>query len=346
MPRATYLIEPRRLILREEEAPRPGPGEALIELHAVGICGSDTHWYTEGRIGVTTLDAPLTLGHEPMGVVVEVGEGVDRALVGRRVAIEPAIHCGQCRWCLEGDTNLCPEVQFLGTPPTQGAFRERIAHPARLIEPLPNAVGDETGALLEPLAIGLHAADLLKIRAASTVLVLGAGPVGLCAMLAARLASPGRLIVVEPLGYRRERASALGADLTFSPEDPDLLKHVRAATGGYGARYVIEAAGTPESIRLMAELAEPGARLAAIGIDPHDRFGFNHSTARRKGLTVYMIRRSRHTLARAIALTAAGRWRPESLVTHRGGLADVAPLMDKMTGYQDGILKAVIDPRK
>lgn len=344
--RRTTLTAPRAIEFSEESRPTPGPGEVLIELHSVGICGSDVHWFTEGRIGETLLKEPLTLGHEPSGRVVEAGAGVDRSLVGKRVAVEPAIHCGTCKFCLEGDYNICPNVRFLGTPPTQGAFRELITHPASLVAPLPDSISDDLGALLEPLAIGVHAVDLLKPRIASSMLIMGAGPVGLCTLLASKLYAPSKLIVIEPLEYRRRLAKEMGADLVFSPQDPDLVKEIRRVTGGYGARYVFEAVGTEETFGQMVEVAEPGAKIAAIGIEPCDHFGFNNSVARRKGLTVYMVRRSRNTLHRAIEITHGRYWNPQPLITHHMGLGDLPKGMGMVAGYSDGVLKAMVDPRK
>lgn len=344
--RRTTLTAPRSIQFYEDTRPAPGPGEALVALTAVGICGSDVHWYTEGRIGETLLKSPLTLGHEPAGKVVEIGPGVDRGLVGKRVAIEPAIHCGHCKFCLEGNYNICPDVKFLGTPPTQGAFRELIAHPASLLVELPDSISDDIGALLEPLAIGVHAVDLLKVRLGSTIVIQGAGPVGLCTLLAARLTAPTKLIVVEPLPYRRELARKMGADLVLDPADPNLIAEVKKATGGYGAKYVFEAVGTMETFGLMVELAEPGAKVGCIGIEPGDHFGYNNSVARRKGLTIFMIRRSRRTLEKAIEITHGGYWRPEPLITHHVGLGALAQSMELVAEYGDGVMKAMVDPRK
>lgn len=343
--RAAVLNAPGQITFTERTTPMPARGEVLVELTAVGVCGSDVHWFEEGHIGDVVLDEPLTLGHEPAGVVRAVGEGVDRALVGRRVAVEPAIHCGVCRFCAEGDTNICPNVRFMGTPPTQGAFQQLLAHPAHLIAPLPDAVSDEVGALLEPLAIGVHIADLLRPRLGVNIVIQGAGPIGLSALLALRLAAPENLIVVEPLAYRRELATELGATHTFDCESPDVVDEVRRLTGGYGADYVVEAVGTPESFARMVDFAQPGAQVAVAGIEPNDRFGCSCGVARRKGLTFHMVRRSRHTLERAIAMTVGGYWHPEAMVTHRRGLDALGPTMQTLSDYADGIVKAIVDPR-
>jgi L-iditol 2-dehydrogenase len=344
--RATYLTAPRVMELTNDERPAPGPGEVLLELTAVGVCGSDVHWWLDGQIGTTKLGGRLTLGHEPAGRVLSVGPGADPALKGKRVAVEPAMPCGHCKFCLRGDVNICPDVKFLGTWPYQGAYRELMTHPAHLVEPLPDSISDAMGALHEPLAIGVHVSDLLKPRLGTTVVIQGAGPVGLACLLAMKLHGPAMLIVVEPLAYRRELALKLGADVTLSPDDPDVEKEIARLTGGYGAQIVIEAVGEPASFDQMVRFAEPGAKIALVGIDPHDRLAFNHSIARRKGLTVILVRRSRNTLTRALDLTARGLWRPEPLLTHEAGLADLAKTLDMVAARGDGVVKAIIDPRK
>ena len=332
--------------MTEAERPKPGPGEVLLELGAVGVCGSDVHWYLEGGIGTAKLEGPLTLGHEPAGRVIEIGEGVDPALRGLRVAIEPAIPCMRCKFCMRGDVNICPDVMFLGTTPTHGAYRELMTHPASLVVPIPDSISDEMGALLEPLAIAVHVSDLLKPRLGATVVIQGAGPIGLSCLLAMKLHAPEKIIVIEPLAYRRELALAMGADLAFSPDDPDVVREVEHVCGGYGAQYVIEAVGEPASFDQMVRFAEPGAKIALVGIDPLDRLGFNHSISRRKGLTVLLVRRSRNTLHRALELTARGWWQPQPLITHHRGLGDLTATMDMVADYRDGVIKAMIDPRK
>lgn len=344
--RTTFLTASRNIEQTTQERPTPAAGEVLVELSAVGVCGSDVHWYLEGHIGTSRREEPLTLGHEPAGRVIGLGEGVDDALLGKRVAIEPAIHCGVCPFCREGHTNLCPHGRFMGTPPTQGAFCETVAHPAHLVVALPDCISDEVGSLLEPLSIGVHVSDLLAPKLGKSIVILGAGPIGLSVLMALKHSAPEKLIVVEPLAYRREMALAMGADVVLSPKDPDVVAEVARLTGGYGAHQVIEAAGPMESFDLMVKLARPGGRVAVIGIEPNDHFGFNHSVARRKGLSILMVRRSRHTLERTIAMVAGGYMQPEALITHRRGLGDLAPTMEMIAGYEDGVIKAMIDPRK
>ena len=154
--KSIVLTEPLTLEVQETERRQPGPGEALVRVHSVGICGSDMHLYRHGHIGAIVLSGPFVIGHECMGHVEEVGEGVDASLVGTRVAVDPAIPCGRCRWCLAGLYNVCPTLPFIGLPDRPGAFQEYIVHPAQWIEPLPDDVSDDAGVVLEPLAIAMH----------------------------------------------------------------------------------------------------------------------------------------------------------------------------------------------
>ena len=164
--------------------PAPKAGEVLVKLEYVGICGSDMHYYETGRIGDYVVEPPFVLGHEPGGVVVEVGEGVTHLKAGDRVALEPGKTCGKCKFCREGKYNLCPDVIFFATPPVDGVFQEYVAHEADLCFKLPDNVSTLEGALIEPLAVGFHAAKQGGARAGQTAVVFGAGCIGLVSMMA------------------------------------------------------------------------------------------------------------------------------------------------------------------
>ncbi|MDP2958130.1 MAG: alcohol dehydrogenase catalytic domain-containing protein, partial [Longimicrobiales bacterium] len=194
--------------------PRPEvrPGEVLVRVQAVGVCGSDLHYYLDGRIGDTVAEQPLVLGHEFAGVIEEVGPGVTGLSVGQRVAVDPAIPCGQCEFCLKGNPNLCTLVRFCGTPPTDGALQELISWPAHLAYPLPGSIDAAQGALLETLGVGIHAVDLGKIRLADRVAVLGVGPIGLLIARLAKLSGAVEVFATDLRPTRLEMARAYGAD--------------------------------------------------------------------------------------------------------------------------------------
>ncbi|MDM8084017.1 zinc-binding dehydrogenase [Cellulomonas cellasea] len=322
--------------LTDEPDPVPSAGESLVRVTAVGLCGSDLHWFTDGGIGDAGLTSPLVLGHEMAGVVVG---GPDD---GQRVAIDPADPCGVCEHCLEGNRNLCPTVRFAGHGKTDGGLRELMAWPSHLLHPVPDTLSAADTAVLEPLGVALHAMDLGKPRLGATVVVVGCGPIGLCLVQLARVAGAGRVIAVEPLAHRRAAADALGADESLDPRDPQILDLVSAATGGGGAHLVIEAAGTDEAVDLAMHAARPGARVVLAGIPSEDSTTFPASVARRKGLTILMSRRMKEMYPRTIALVERGLVDVASLVSHTYALADAAEafrVADDRTG-----LKVVVEP--
>ena len=337
------LLEPRRFEIREEPVPEPGPGEVLIQSQAVGICASDIHYYAEGAIGDARVTAPFILGHEPMGTILGVGAEVSKNLVGKRVAIEPGIPCFECELCLKGDQNLCPNVRFFGSPPIEGAFRERFTHPAGLVEEVPDDFSPSDGALLEPLGVAIHAVDLSKAKVASSATVVGCGTIGLCTVAVLKAAGVTRILAVDPLGYRTQIAQKVGATETFIGSAEDALSEMLKATGGRGTDLVFEAAGYASAHAPSMEMACIGGKVVIIGISSEDRVSYKESAARRKGLTIYMARRSRRALRRGIDLVAAGRIDLSPLVTHRFPLDRIQEAFETVSGYKDGAVKAVIE---
>ncbi len=295
--------------IAEEPRPDPGEDEALVRVTAVGLCGSDLHWFAQGGIGDAVLSRPLVLGHE-FGGVVQGGP-----LDGVRVAVDPAIPCGRCESCLEGNRNLCPSVRFAGHSLTDGGLREYVAWPRHLLHPVPDSVSDAGVAVLEPLGVAVHAVDLAHVRSGATVVVVGCGPIGLAAVQVARAAGATSVVAVEPLGHRRAAASAW-ADLCLDPASPDLRDELAAGTGGRGADAVIECAGDDEAVAIAVDAARPGATVVLAGIPDDDRTAFPAGTARRKGLTFRMSRRMKEVYPRAIALVERGDVDVEPLVTH------------------------------
>ena len=272
------------LRLANEPVPEPGPGESLVKVTAVGICGSDLHWWGEGEIGDAGLAHPLVLGHEAAGLIED---GPDR---GRRVAIDPAIWCGTCRPCRDGYRNLCLRIRFAGHGGQDGAMREFLTWPSRLLPPLPDALTGADGAVLEPLGVAIHALDLGHVRLGASVMVVGCGPIGLLLIQVLRGAGAGRVVAVEPLAHRRAAAARYGADVCLDPVDVAVPRDVREVAGD-GADVVFEMAGTEAAVGLSMAAARAGGRVVLGGIPASDRIAFRASTARRKGLTIAMARR-------------------------------------------------------
>ncbi len=259
---AARLYGPRAFRLEDQPEPGPpGPGEVLLAVEAVGICGSDVHYYTDGRIGDTLLTHPLILGHEPAGRVLEVGPNVDHLVPGDTVAIDPAVPCGWCEWCASGHPNLCPNVRFFGSPPTDGAFREQLLHPAECCFRLPEDLTAIDGALCETLGIGLHAVDLAHLHPGLSVVVIGCGPVGLMTLQVARCAGATPLIAVDLLPERLAVATSLGANLTIDASGEETVAEVMRLTDGRGADSVLEAVGMEAHGSPVAETVQKSLRL-------------------------------------------------------------------------------------
>jgi L-iditol 2-dehydrogenase len=296
---AARLFSPGDLRVVDEPPPTSvGPGWSMVAVTSVGICGSDLHWFLEGGIGEVALDAPVVPGHEFAGVALN---GPHQ---GRRVAVDPAIPCGECERCVAGHGNLCPEVRFAGHGDLDGALRQELSWPDHLLHPIPDSVSDDAGALLEPLGVAIHAVDLSHIRPEDDVLVVGAGPIGVLAANVSRRAGAGRVFASEPLAHRRSTALRFGADEAWTPEET--AGSVLDLTEGRGVDVVIEMAGTDEAISTSVDCARPGARIALGGIPSGTHSTFPAAPARRKGLTFVMVRRMHQTYERAIAQVTSG----------------------------------------
>lgn len=242
----------------EREIPKPGANEVLVRLEYVGICGSDLHYYETGAIGDYVVKPPFVLGHEPGGVVVEVGSGVTHLKAGDRVALEPGKTCGHCEFCREGRYNLCPDVVFFATPPVDGVFQEYVAHEADLCFKLPENVSTLEGALIEPLAVGFHAAIQGEAQLGQKAVVMGAGCIGLVTMMALKARGVSQVYVVDIMEKRLEKALELGADGVINAAKEDVAERAAQLTGGRGMDLVVETAGAEITARQAIQIAKKG----------------------------------------------------------------------------------------
>lgn len=288
------LHAPGDLRQHEEPRPEPEPGEALIRIGAVGICGSDLHWFGEAGIGDARLQKPLVLGHEFAGVIAS------GPLEGRRVAVDPAIPCQLCEFCRQGNPNFCEHMRFAGHGIEDGALREYIAWPEECLFAIPDSFSDADGVMLEPLGVAIHAVDLAHLRVGMSVGIFGCGPIGLLILQLARLAGAAELLVTEPLPHRLETALRLGA------REWELTRRVDVA---------FEVAGQNEAVETALTAVKPGGLVILVGIPGEDVTSFPASLARRKGLTFKMVRRMKFTYPRAIQLVESGKVDVRSLVS-------------------------------
>jgi L-iditol 2-dehydrogenase len=321
---AARLHGTRDIRLTREPVPAPTQGHSLVRVTAVGLCGSDLHWWDEAGIGDARLARPLVLGHENAGVIAD-GPRRDQ-----RVAIDPAIPDGSCESCLRGYRNLCPQVRFAGHGGTDGGLREYLSWPADLLHPLPDTLSDADGALLEPLGVAAHAVDLGRLRLGGSAAVIGCGPIGLMIIQLLRVAGVARVLAADPLPHRAAAAAGYGAVV------------IADSPAGADVDTAFEVAGTDPAVDAAMEAVRPGGRVVLAGIPDHDRTSFRASTARRKGLTIAMSRRMNEAYPRAIALAGSGRVDLASLVTARRPLAETAGAFSA-AARREG-LKVVVEP--
>ncbi|HEX7540692.1 MAG TPA: alcohol dehydrogenase catalytic domain-containing protein [Anaerolineales bacterium] len=303
------------LRLHDESDPIPGAGEKMLQVKAVGICGSDLHWFAEGGIGDAQLEHPLVLGHEFAGITAPCWNRDYES--GQRVAVDPAIPCRQCELCQHGHPNLCERVAFAGHGARDGAMRERMAWDEKNMIPIPDSLTYADGAMLEPLGVAIHAVDLAHLKAGMTVGVFGCGAIGLLIVQLARLSGAATIIATDRLVHRVEAAGSLGATKAILAEGGAETQEVMAATGGCGVNIAFEVAGEQEAVEMSFTTVLPGGKVILAGIPANDITSFPASVARRKGLTIKMVRRMKHTYPRAIELVSTGLVDVRSLVTHR-----------------------------
>ncbi len=346
--RAARLHGPRDLRVEHVARPAPpGPGEVMVRIKAVGVCGSDLHTYLDGRIGDTELGGPLVLGHEFAGVVEQAGDGATdgegRALtVGQRVAVDPAQPCGRCELCRTGHPNLCIDHKFCGLWPTPGALQELLVVPADTCFAVPDSIDDEEAALLEPLGVAMHAVDLAHLRVGHSAAVIGAGPIGLWCAQMARLAGASPVWVTDRLPWRLDAARQLGAE-PIHIEQQDPVEAILRATHGRGVDVAIEAAWSDEAaLAQAADVLRPGGRLVVVGIASDDKLTLQHAAVRRKGLTIALCRRMKHTYPRAIRLAVEGRVGLRELASHRFDLGEADAALRCAADYEPGAVKVMV----
>jgi len=319
------------LRIHDEPIPVVNEGEKLVRIKSVGVCGSDLHWFSEGEIGDEKLERPLVLGHE------FAGETED----GQRVAIDPAIPCGNCEFCEHGHPNLCSSMIFAGHGKHDGALRQWMAWSEKSLFPIPDALSFADGAMLEPLGVAIHTVDLGKLKAGMTVGVFGCGPIGLLIIQVARAMGATNIIATDKLVHRVEAAKAFGASHTFLAEAGHELEGIRAASNGRGVDVAFEAAGTQDAVDVSVAAVIPGGKVVLAGIPADDKTSFSASTARRKGLTIKLVRRMKHTYPRAIGLVSKGLVDVRSLVTHHFPLEQASEAF-RLAERREG-LKVIID---
>lgn len=321
---ALVLERQNELALREIELPLSvGPGMVRIAIHTVGICGSDVHYYTHGRIGGFVVEEPMVLGHEAAGTILEVGAGVTHLKVGDRVCMEPGIPDANSRASRLGMYNIDPAVTFWATPPVHGVLTPEVVHPANYAFRLPDTVSFAEGAMVEPFAVGLQAAHKARIAPGDTGVVIGAGPIGIMVALAALAGGCARVLVADLMPDKLAIAAQYPGVIPVNVREKDLVEAVGDVTDGWGADVVFECSGSPRAYETLNALPRPGGCVVLVGL-PVDRVPFDVSGATTKELRFETVFRYAHQYDRAIAMLGSGK-------------VDLKPLISETFAFKDAI---------
>ena len=338
------LTAPREFRLSQQTIEPPGPGEVQVRVVAVGVCGSDLHFYAEGAVGDTPCQFPMVLGHEPAGAVVETGPGVTGWLPGDRAALEPALYCYHCEYCRSGRHNICDNIRFMSNPGVAGFFREFVNLPVSNLLAIPHELSLEAATLVEPLAIAIHSLNLARMHLGETAAVFGAGPIGLLTIASLKTAGAGRIWAVEPVVHRREMALRMGADAALDPRQVDPAGQILSDTGGRGVDCTFDCAAKEHTTNQAICAARNGGRVLITGIHSEVRVPFEVSPMRRKELTIFNVRRSNHEPEAALEMLTSQIRRFAPLVTHVRPLERIGEAFSIAGEYTDGVGKMVVRP--
>lgn len=327
--RALVLEKQHELTLRDIDLPTEvGPGEVKIKLHTVGVCGSDVHYYTHGRIGPFVVNAPMVLGHEAAGTVVAVGAGVTSLQVGDRVCMEPGVPDPNSKASRLGMYNIDPAVTFWATPPIHGVLTPYVVHPANYTFKLPDNVSFAEGAMVEPFAVGMQAATKAKITPGDTAIVMGAGPIGTMVALAALAGGCSRVIITDLAQPKLDIAAQYQGVIPVNIKDKNLLAEINRLTENWGADVVFECSGSPRAWQGIVDVVRPGGTIVVVGL-PVDPVNFDIASLSVKEITIASVFRYAHQYDRAIALMASGRVDLKPLISETFSFADSIKAFDR-----------------
>lgn len=340
--RAAYMTGLNKMEIRDIEMPKLRDKDVLVKLEYVGICGSDVHYLEHGKIGDFVVDGDFILGHECAGTIVELGSGVQNLKVGDKVALEPGVTCGQCEFCKTGRYNLCPDVEFLATPPYHGSMMKYLAFPENMCFKLPDNITTKEGALVEPLAVGMHAALQGGVKLGDSVVILGAGTIGLVTLLACKAYGATDITVVDVIPKRLEYAKKLGATTVINATEADALVEVDKLTNKSGVDIVIETAGTARTISQTPYMVKNGGTIVLVGLAPQDIIEFNFAKIMAKEAQIKSVFRYRNIYPTAIKAIAQGIINITEIVTHEFDFEDSAKAFDYVINNKQDVVKAVI----
>ena len=333
--------------MRQQLEVKPlAPDQVLIKVECVGVCGSDVHYFHDGRCGTFLVDKerdiPFMLGHECSGVIVETGADVTNVKVGDRVCCEPSITCGKCEFCKSGHYNLCENVIFWATPPVQGCYMKYVPFQADLCYKLPEGMDAVQGALIEPFATGMYAAEKGGITVGNTVAILGSGCIGLMTMLSCKARGASQVIVCDLEDIRLEKAKELGADYVINARNEDAIERIKELTGGRGPDVVFETAGSKYTIAQTAHIARRGGLVVLVGMSAESELTYNFGQVMAKELTIKSLFRYVNMFPKSVATVASGLAPIQKVATHVYSLDQIQQAYEDSVNKKNEVVKAVI----
>ena len=340
--KAIFMKGTNNMVFKEVPMPEIKANEVLIKIDTVGICGSDLHYYQHGKIGNFVVEGDFILGHECAGVVVEIGKDAKNLVIGNRVALEPGKTCGKCEFCKAGKYNLCPDVEFFATPPYHGVFTNYVSHPEDLCFKLPENVSNVEGALVEPLAVGLHAADQGGVKLGDSVVIFGTGCIGLVTILSCKAKGASQIIVVDILENRLKVAEKIGATDIIDARDFDVLKKIEELTNGRGADVVIDAAGAEVTVKQTVDVVKAGGTIVLVGMTPKEEVEFNFMKLMGKEAVLKTVFRYRNLYPIAINAIASGAIKVKEIVSHEFDFEQTKEAFDFVVDNASDVVKAVV----
>lgn len=332
--KAVYLEKPGVIIEKELPKPTIENDEVLVQIKSVGICGSDMEYYETGRIGEFVVTKPIILGHESAGLVTEVGENVDDLQVGDRVTLEPGIPCRRCQYCKTGRYNLCPDVDFMATPPSDGAFVEYVAHSADFAFKLPDSISYDEGALIEPLSVGIYAAQRAGIQPGDKVAILGAGPIGLVSLQAALVRGATEVVVTDVIDFRLEKASELGAAKTVNVKTDSIETFFDK---------VIQTAGVASAYKQAMEIVDRGGRIVQVGHPSVQELSIDPNLPITREFELVGSFRYANTYPTAISLLDSGKVQLKPIISKHFSFDEVEKALQYPKANPDQCIKAIVE---
>ncbi len=317
--------------------------DVLIRMTTVGVCGSDVHYYVSGKIGSQVVEYPFTVGHEGAGVIEKVGNAVFKLKPGDRIAIDPAMSCGECDQCLGGRPHTCRKLRFLGCPKqAEGCLSEYIVMPEKSCFLLPDTLSLDEGALSEPLTIGVYAVKLSQMKPGMTIGILGSGPIGLSVLTAASIMTPSKVFMTDKLDYRLDFAKRFGAIWTGNPTKINVVSEIKKAEPLL-LDMIFECCGQQDAIDQSFQLLKPGGKLMIIGIPETSKYTFPIDDMRRNEICIQNVRRQNESLDDCLQLLESKKVDVGFWATHRFKLSETKKAFDLVADYQDGVVKAMIE---